>query len=205
MKMLIAAVAAPIVALAVAGAAHAQTPARKVAAPARPLDPATLQSAAAIVAQLNVKAKLQQQMANSIAQMKSGSVIRAMLAQQPGFIPAYQANKAKFDPVLAKAGAIQAEIAQGVVNQNLNSVVTAATQAYARQFTKAELDGILAFYRTPAGQALMRKEPAVAAELANATGRLIGAKIDAAMQANAKRLGAALAPLNSNPQQAGKS
>ncbi len=196
MKILIAAVSA----VALAGGALAQTK----AAPARPLDPATLQSAAAIVAQLNVKAKLQQQMTNSIAQMKSGAVIRAMLAQQPGFVPAYQANKAKFDPVLAKAGAIQAEIAQGVVNQNLNSVVTAATQAYARQFTKAELDGILAFYRTPAGQALMRKEPAVAAELSNATGRLIGAKIDAAMQANAKRLGAALAPLSSNPQQAKK-
>jgi len=196
MKMLIAAVSA----VALAGAAQAQTK----AAPARPLDPATLQSAAAIVTQLNIKAKLQQQMANSIAQMKSGAVIRAMLAQQPGFVPAYQANKAKFDPVLAKAGAIQAEIAQGVVNQNLNSVVTAATQAYARQFTKAELDGILAFYRTPAGQALMRKEPAVAAAIGQATGQLIGAKIDAAMQANAKRLGAALAPLSSNAQQAKK-
>jgi hypothetical protein len=33
---------------------------------------------------------------------------------------------------------------------------------------------------------------------------LIGAKIDAAMQANAKRLGAALAPLSSNAQQAKK-
>ena len=195
MKILIAAVAA----LAVAGSAQAQT---KPAA--RPLDPATLQSAAAVVAQLNIKAKLQQQMANSIAQMKSGAVIRAMLAQQPGFVPAYQANKAKFDPVLAKAGAIQAEIAQGVVNQNLNSVVTAATQAYARQFTKAELDAILAFYRTPAGQALMRKEPLVAAELGSATGRLIGAKIDAAMQANSKRLGAALAPLSNTAPQAKK-
>lgn len=200
MKTLIAAVAA----LSVAGAAQAQSSAKSGPAPARPLDPATLQSAAAIVTQLNIKAKLQQQMANSIAQMKSGAVIRAMLAQQPGFVPAYQANKAKFDPVLAKAGAIQAEIAQGVVNQNLNSVVTAATQAYARQFTKAELDGILAFYRTPAGQALMRKEPAVAAAIGQATGQLIGAKIDAAMQANAKRLGAALAPLSSNAQQAKK-
>lgn len=197
MKMLIAAVST----VALVGSAQAQNK----PAPARPLDPATLQSAAVIVTQLNIKAKLQQQMANSIAQMKSGAVIRAMLAQQPGFVPAYQANKAKFDPVLAKAGAIQAEIAQGVVNENLNSVVTAATQAYARQFTKAELDAMLAFYRTPAGQAMMRKEPAVAAELANASGRLIGAKIDAAMQANAKRLGAALAPLSSNAQQSGKS
>lgn len=200
MKMLIATVAAVVL----AGTAHAQAKAPAKPA-ARPLDPATLQSAAALVAQLNVKAKLQQQMAQSVAQMKSGAVIRAMLAQQPGFIPAYQANKAKFDPVLAKAGAIQAEIAQGVVNQNLNSVVTAATQAYARQFTKAELDGMLAFYRSPAGQAMLKKEPAVVAAIGTATGQLIGARIDAAMQANSKRLGAALAPLNSSPQAASKS
>jgi uncharacterized protein len=200
MKMLIAAAAT----LAVAGTAQAQT--RPAARPAAaPIDPATLQSAAAIVAQLNVKGKLQAQMNASIAQMKSGAVIRSMLAQQPGFIPAYQANKAKFDPVLAKAGAIQAEIAQGVVNQNLNGVVNAATQAYARQFTKAELDGMLAFYRSAPGQAMLRKEPAVVAAIGTATGQMIGAKIDAAMQANSKRLGAALAPLNSSPPAASKS
>ncbi len=193
MKSMFAAVAA----VALAGAANAQA-ARP--APAK-LDPAAVQAGAAVVAQLGVKAKLQAQMANSIGQMKSGAVIRAMLAQQPGFMPAYQANKAKFDPVMAKAGAIQAEIAQGVVNQNLNAVVAAAGQAYARQFTAAELNALLAFYRTPTGQALIRKEPLVAAELSNATGRLIGTKIDAAMQANAKRLGAALAPLsNAQPQ-----
>ena len=201
MKMLIATVAA----LMLAGPALAQAQAKPPARPAaRPVDAATLQSAAAVVAQLGVKAKLQQQMANSVAQMKSGAVIRAMLAQQPGFVPAYQANKAKFDPVMAKAGTIQAEIAQGVINQNLNAVVNAATQAYARQFTKAELDAMLIFYRSPAGQAVLRKEPAVVAAIGTATGQMIGAKIDAAMQANAKRLGTALAPLNT-AQQAGKS
>ncbi len=199
MKTLLATIA--VISLAGTAFAQAKAPAR---APAAAIDPATLQSAAAVVAQLGLKTKLQQQMAQSIAQMKTGAVMRAMLAQQPGFIPAYQANKAKFDPVLAKAGTIQAEIAQGVVNKNLNNVVNAAAQAYARQFTKAELDAMLIFYRSALGQALLSKEPAVAAAIANANGQLIGARIDAAMQANAKRIGAALAPLNSNPQQASK-
>lgn len=201
MTRLIAALAAVTLATA---PAMANAQAARPAAPARAPDAATMQAAAAVVAQLGIKAKLQQQMAGSVAQMKSGAVIRAMLAQQPGFVPAYQANKAKFDPVLAKAGAIQAEIAQGVINQNLDSVVTAATRAYAQQFTAQELMGMLAFYRSTAGQAMLRKEPAVAAAIANATGQLIGAKIDAAMQANSKRLGAALAPLNSQPQQGRK-
>ena len=187
MKMLIA----PIAAVALAGAAQAQ---------AAKADPATLQSAAALVAQLGVKAKLQAQMAGTVTQMRSGVVIRSMLAQQPGFMPAYQANKAKFDTVLAKAGALQADIAQGVINQNLNGVVNAATQAYARQYTKAELDAILAFYRSPAGQAVIRKEPAVAAAIGQATGQMIGARIDAAMQANARRLTEVLSPLNGTGQ-----
>ncbi|MEN9932326.1 MAG: hypothetical protein RIS17_899 [Pseudomonadota bacterium] len=198
----IALAAAVILAATAPAVANAQ--AARAAATARAPDAATMQAAAAVVAQLGIKAKLQQQMAGSVAQMKSGAVIRAMLAQQPGFVPAYQANKAKFDPVLAKAGAIQAEIAQGVINQNLDSVVTAATRAYAQQFTAQELMGMLAFYRSAAGQAMLRKEPAVAAAISNATGQLIGAKIDAAMQANSKRLGAALAPLNSQPQQGRK-
>lgn len=195
MKILIATVAA----VTLAGTAQAQALAQ-----AGKADPATLQSAAAVVAQLGVKAKLQAQMTGTVAQMKSGVVIRSMLAQQPGFVPAYQANKAKFDGVMAKAGAIQAEIAQNVINQNLNGVVNAATQAYARQYSKAELDAILAFYRSPAGQAVLRKEPAVAAAIGQATGQLIGARIDAAMQANAKRLTDVLAPLNGSGQQGRK-
>lgn len=164
---------------------------------AAPVDPAAMQAAAAVVAQLNLKAQLQQQMAGTVAQMKTGAVLRAMLAQQPGFIPAYQANRAKFDPVLAKAGAIQAEIAQGVINQQLPAVLNAATAAYARQFSVAELKGLAAFYASPTGQALLKKQPAVGAAIAQATGQLVGARIDAAMNANAKRLAAALAPLNS--------
>jgi hypothetical protein len=185
-----------LAALLVASPAFAQ--ARPAAAPAR-IDPAAQQAAAALVAQLGIKAELQRQMAGTVAQMRSGAVIRAMLAGQPGFIQAYQANKAKFDTTLAKAGAIQADIAQGVINQNLNGVVADATAAYARTFTLAELNGLVAFYRSPLGQSLQKKQPAVANQIARATATRIGQKIDAAMQANQGKLRDALAPLNSAP------
>ncbi|WP_164156672.1 DUF2059 domain-containing protein [Sandarakinorhabdus rubra] len=187
MKSLLAALA-----LLVAGPAFAQ------AKPAA-ISPAAQQAAAALVAQLGIKPQLQAQMSNTVNQMRSGVVIRAMLAQQPGFVPAYQANKAKFDPVLAKAGAIQADIAQGVINQNLNAVVADAATAYARQFTLAELNGLIAFYRSPLGQALQKKQPLVANQIAQSSATRIGQKIDAAMQANQQKLRAALAPLNSQP------
>ena len=191
MKIINAAAAAALLA---AGPAFAQAK----PAPAR-IDPAAVQAAAALVAQLGIRAELQRQMSSTVTQMRSGAVIRAMLAQQPGFIPAYQANKAKFDPVLAKAGAIQADIAQGVINQNLSAVVSDATNAYARQFTLAELNGLVAFYRSPLGVALQKKQPLVANQIAQSSATRIGQKIDAAMQANQGKLRDALAALNSTP------
>lgn len=184
----------------IAMAALALLPVTEVLAQAKPaparIDPAAQAAAVTLVAQLGIKAQLQQQMANTVAQMRSGAVIRAMLAQQPGFVPAYQANKAKFDPVLAKAGAIQADVAQGVINQNLNLVLADAATAYARNYSLAELNGLIAFYRSPLGMALQRKQPVVASAIGQATATRLGARIDAAMQANQARLRAALAPLN---------
>lgn len=192
-----------IFAVAAVGAAAQQAqPPRPSLPPAPPpvrADAATLQAATTLITQLGLKTQLQNQMAGTVKQMRSGVVVRSMLAQQPGFIPAYQANKAKFDVALQKAGAIQANVAQGVINQNLNGVVTAARDAYARQYTAAELNGLIAFYRSPVGQALQKKQGAVQNEIGLQTARLIGAKIDVAMQANAAKLRDALAPLNSAP------
>ena len=188
-------ITATVADLLIAATASAQT---KPAAPAR-IDPAARAAADALVVQLGIRPQLQAQMNSNIAQMKSGAVVRAMLAQQPGFIPAYQANKARFDAALGKAGAIQADVAQKVVTQNLNAVLAEAANAYARTFTVAELNGMLAFYRSPLGQAMQKKQPLVANQIGQATARLIGQKIDSAMQANQGRLREALAPLNSAP------
>lgn len=188
-------ITATVAAVLIAATASAQT---KPAAPAQ-IDPAARAAADALVVQLGIRPQLQAQMNSNIAQMKSGAVVRAMLAQQPGFIPAYQANKARFDVALGKAGAIQADVAQKVVTQNLNAVLAEAANAYARTFTVAELNGMLAFYRSPLGQAMQKKQPLVANQIGQATARLIGQKIDSAMQANQGRLREALAPLNSAP------
>ena len=188
-------ITATLAAVLITATASAQT---KPAAPAR-IDPAARAAADALVVQLGIRPQLQAQMNSNIAQMKSGAVVRAMLAQQPGFIPAYQANKARFDAALGKAGAIQADVAQKVVTQNLNAVLAEAANAYARTFTVAELNGMLAFYRSPLGQAMQKKQPLVANQIGQATARLIGQKIDSAMQANQGRLREALAPLNSAP------
>jgi hypothetical protein len=166
---------------------------------ARPVDAATLTAATQLVEQLDVRGQLQRTLKRNVELMRSGVAIRSMLAQQPGFVAAYQANRAKFDPALKKAGAIQADVAEKIIRENTAAAVKEAALAYARAYTAAELQGLSAFYRTPLGQAFNTKQGKVAGEIGAATGRVIGQKIDAAMQGAAPRLQAALAPLNGAP------
>lgn len=174
------------------------------AAGAAPVDSARMAAATQLVQQLGIRTQIERSMAENISVMKSGAAMRSMLAQQPGFIQAYQANRAKFDPALQKAGAIQAEIAQKAVAANIGTVVNEAAKSYARAFSLAELQGLSNFYRTPLGQALYTRQPRVNAEIADATARIIGSKIEAGMKANASRFEAALAPLNGAPPPAKK-
>lgn len=170
------------------------------AAPAqRPIDPAALAAANALVAQLDVRGQVQKSMAQTVQVMRTGAAMRAMLAQQPGFVAAYQANRARFDPALAKAGVIQAGIAEKVIRNNSAGVVAEAARAYARNYSAAELGQLANFYRTPLGVALYQRQGRVSAEIGQATARLIGSKVDAGMKAAAPQLQAALAPLNAAP------
>ena len=161
------------------------------------VDPSAMTAAKALVKQIDVRGQLNKALAQNVAAMRSGYAIRAQLAQQPGFVQAYKANTAKFDPVLQKAGAIQAEVAQKVITANVDAVVAESARAYARNYSTAELKGLADFYRTPLGKALYTRQGKVTAEISRASAQIIGTKLDAAMQANAPRLKAALAPLKS--------
>jgi hypothetical protein len=188
-----------LAAVVIAGATPTST--AKPAAPAaaaKPLDPAALAAARGLVAQLDIQGQINRSLAQNIEMMRSGVAMRSMLAQQPGFIPAYNADRAKFDAALKNAGAIQASIAEKIVRDNAGAVVDLAVQAYARNYTAAELQGLSAFFKTPLGQALNSRQPRVTAEIGEASYRMVGAKIEAGMKAAAPQLQAALAPLNAS-------
>ncbi|KPF73977.1 hypothetical protein IP88_08240 [alpha proteobacterium AAP81b] len=161
----------------------------------RAADPAALAAATQLVALLDLKGQLAQQGAQTVEQMAQGLAIRADLARQPGFVQFYQANTAKVDPILRKAGGIQAGIARKVFAEQSGAVIAAATQAYARNYSAAELNGLIAFYRTPTGQAFRAKQGRVEGEIGQRSGQIIGGRIQAGMQANQKALQAALQPI----------
>jgi uncharacterized protein len=179
-----------MIALLLAAAVTAAAPAAK--AP----DPAAVAAARVLVQQLDIQGQINRSMTQTVEMMRSGVTLRSMLAQQPGFVPAYNANRAKFDAALKNAGAIQARVAEKVIRENAGAVVELAVQAYARNYSAAELQGLSAFFKTPLGQALNSRQPRVTADIGEASNRLIGARIEAGMQAVAPQLQAALAPLN---------
>lgn len=167
--------------------------------PAPTLDPAAVTAARTLVKQLDVQGQINRSMMQNIELMRSGMAMRSMLAQQPGFAQAYNANRAKFDAALKNAGAIQAKVAEKVIRESGPAMVEVAVRAYARNYTAGELNGLSAFFKTPLGQALNSRQPRVTAEIGEASTRLIAGKIDAGMQAAAPQLQAALAPLNTPP------
>ncbi len=170
------------------------------AAPAAaPIDPAALSAATALVQQMDVRGEISRNLAERVKLMRSGVALRSMLAQQPGFIAAYRANQAKFDTALKNAGAIQADVAEKVIRDNVGAVVAESARAYARHYSAADLKGLAAFYASPLGKAFVKNQPLVSGEVGAATGQIIGAKIDAGVQAAGPKLQAALAPLNSAP------
>ena len=145
-------------------------------------DAASVAAATALVQQLDVKGQIVQGMSRAVADMRSGAAITRLLQPQPGFEQARAKDPAKFNAVLKKIGGMQADAAQKVVNANTQAVVDAAIQAYATNFTAAELKGLSDFYRTPLGMAFAAKQPKVSAEISDASSRIMGAKIQAAMQ-----------------------
>ena len=183
-----------LAAVVVAGAAPA---APKAAGPA--LDPAAVAAARVLVKQLDIQGQINRTLGQNVEMMRSGVALRGMLAQQPGFVPAYNANRAKFDAALKKAGAIQAQVAERVLRDNAPAMVDVAVRAYARNYSAAEINALSAFFKTPLGQALNAKQPRVTAEIGDASTQLISAKIDAGMQAAGPQFQAALAPLKPAP------
>ena len=78
-------------------------------------------------------------------------MMKGMTAQMDKVMPAGQR---------AKAGEMQGKI-MALVGERLSRAKPAFAKIYTETYTEEELDGILAFYKSPAGRALLQKMPEV--------------------------------------------
>ena len=78
-------------------------------------------------------------------------MMKGMLAQMDTNMPAEQR---------AKVGEVQAKL-MALIAGSLSKAKPAFAKVYTDTYTEDEIDGILAFYKTPAGKALLQKMPEV--------------------------------------------
>jgi hypothetical protein len=68
-------------------------------------------------------------------------------------------------------------------DQTIDQMISALVPIYQRHFSKADLDGILAFYTSPVGQKLQNETPAITQESMQATTDIISKKLPEIQQA----------------------
>ena len=68
-------------------------------------------------------------------------------------------------------------------DQTIDQMINALVPIYQRHFSKADLDGILAFYTSPVGQKLQNETPAITQESMQATTDIISQKLPEIKQA----------------------
>jgi hypothetical protein len=134
------------------------------------------------------KAALEQQLAG----VRQGSLIRAQLGNNPRFAEKAAKNEPDFVAALARMGAQQAGALAPIYTEMQGAVRSANIQAYATNFTIAELNSATAFYRSPLGAKLLTTQPRIAALVNQQVQQQFAPRLLAAQQALAPKLDAEL-------------
>ncbi len=176
-------------------AALAATLVAPLAAPA----PAAAQDAtAAATALVDLIAPLpaaQRQLEAQLAEMRKGAAVRAMLAGNPRYQMEAAKNQPAFNQGIARIGAMQADAVGPIMREMVPATRKATIAAYAAAFTPAELAAITAFYRTPAGQKLIRQQAELQGRVNQQMAQQYAPKMAAAQKALAPKIDAELRKL----------
>ncbi|WP_420142017.1 DUF2059 domain-containing protein, partial [Sphingomonas sp.] len=100
-----------------------------------------------------------------------------------GAFPAELANDADFRAILQRHLERIMAVVGDQTKTALPQIVEQMTAIYAREFTPAQIGDMTAFYRTPTGQALLEKTPAITADVAKQTSDLIMGPLMQTLQA----------------------
>jgi hypothetical protein len=156
---------------------------------------ATVKAATTVVDLANPPARAKAGLDAQLKEMRAGAAIRAMLGNNPRFKAEAAKNQPAFNSAIARMGALQADSLGPILTEMQAASRKTMIDAYARAFTQAELEQIAAFYRTPAGQKLIARQPAISVEVSQAMARSFGPRMEAAQKSLAPKLDAELKKL----------
>lgn len=162
--------------------------------------PGATKAAAAVVDLQNPAARANAGLEAQLKAMRNGDVIRGMLSQNPAFKQEAAKNQPAFNAAIARMGAMQADALGPIQREMLTASRQVAINAYAREFTAAELEQIAAFYRSPTGAKLLARQNAINAEVGKSMQQKFGPRVQAAEKSVGPKIEAELRKLF--PQQA---
>lgn len=125
-----------------------------------------------------------------LQQMREGAAVRAILGQSPQLKLELAKNQPATNAGISRVGAAQAETMAPILREMQTAGRKASVDAYARQFTAAELQQIVAFYRSPAGAKLLQQQRTLGAEVNKEVQTKFGARLQTAEKSIAAKLDA---------------
>jgi hypothetical protein len=138
------------------------------------------------------------------AQMKAmtGGLANQLLAS--GQVPPAMAQDPEFRAIMQRyLDTVSAKVS-GTINTSMPQIMDIMTRVYATNFTLAEMDDMLAFYRSKSGQSVLSKLPEVTSQAALETRDLtMGPAMKAAQEALPTFLSELKAWMDKHPQAAG--
>lgn len=137
----------------------------------------------------------QAQLEAQLAEMRKGAAIRALLGNNPRYQMEAAKNQPAFNQGIARIGAMQADAVGPIMREMVPATRKATIAAYAAAFTPAELAAITAFYKTPAGQKLLRQQTVLQVQVNQQMAQQYGPKMQAAQKALAPKIDAELRKL----------
>jgi hypothetical protein len=187
MRMLLA-LALPVITAQPAAAQNAaQAPAQ--------LSAAAVASATVLIDLLTPPASSKAALDQQLAGVRQGNLIRAQLGNNPRFKEKADKNDPALASALSRMGAQQADALGPIYTETQGAVRATSVQAYATNFTIAELNAAATFYRTPVGTKLLATQPRIAALVNQRVQQQYAPRLQAAQQGLAPKLDAELKAL----------
>ena len=173
------------------------SPTISVPAPEAPVDPVRLGKARELVEVMHLQSQMHDMLRPMMMRMMSGTALGARAAGAPEPTRAQQETR-------DRGMTIMADEIEKIFTEVAPQMTEAATRAYARNLTTAELAATTAFYRSPEGQSVLAKQPLIMADMGNASQSIMLQPMIARMPAIIARVRAASdsVPLPQAPVQA---
>lgn len=150
--------------------------------------PQSIKAATALVELTSPAAAANAQIEAQLKQMREGNTVRAILSQSPQLRMELAKNQPATNAGISRVGTAQAETMAPILREMQEAGRKASIDAYAREFTAAELEAILQFYRSPAGAKLLKKQRPMTIEVGKEVQGKFAPRLQTAEKSIAARL-----------------